>query len=209
MRVNPPRIVWGLMLLLSTRGLQADPLSQWTWQFPYPQGNQLLAVTYGGGQFVATGANGAIITSPDGYTWTNQTSGVSANLNGVAYDGNEYAAVGDGGVILMSSNATTWTQIPAVTANTLRGVAGNANWSFNGLPQFLAVGDSGTAAGCNGGTNWSLASTGTSNALYTVISYNYPNPCFLAAGSNGTLIRINAGSVTIIPPRDLGTANDL
>ncbi len=52
-----------------------------------------VAVTYGGGQFVAVGDNGTIISSPDGYNWKVQTSGVFPNLRGVAYADGEYAAV--------------------------------------------------------------------------------------------------------------------
>jgi hypothetical protein len=34
-------------------------------------------VTYGNGLFVAVGDGGTILTSPDGVTWTAQTSGTS------------------------------------------------------------------------------------------------------------------------------------
>ena len=194
------------MLLLSTRGLEADPLSQWTWQFPYPQGNTLRAVTYGGGQFVAVGDNGTIITSPDGHTWASQTYGVFPNLKGVAYASGEYAAVGDGGIILVSSNATAWTQIPAVTTNALRGIAGDSGWQTDNLPQFLAVGDSGTAVGANSGTNWSPVSTGTSNALYGVA---LNSSFFMAVGNAATVIKISASGFSVIPPGTVGTTNNL
>jgi hypothetical protein len=206
MRLFLPKPVWGLMLLLSVRGLEADPLSQWTWQFPYPQGNTLRAVTYGGGQFVAVGDNGTIITSPDGYIWASQTYGVFPNLKGVAYAGGQYAAVGDEGIILVSSNATTWTQMPALTTNTLRGVAGDSGSQTDNLPQFLAVGDSGTAVGCSGGTNWSPVSTGTSNALYGV---TLNSSFFMAVGNAGTVIKITASDFSVIPPSTVGTTNNL
>src|SRR5262249_12685112 len=133
--------LWGLMLLCLANHLHADPLNQWTWRFPYPQGYALQAVTFGGGQFVAVGDQGTVITSPDGYIWINRASGLSLRLRGVAYADGEYAAVGDAGGILISTDAVTWTQMPSITSHTLRGIAGNPGWKTNGLPQFVAVGD--------------------------------------------------------------------
>ena len=63
---------WALTLLTVAIHLPADPLSNWSWRFPSPQGNILLGVTYGGGQLVAVGDNGTIINSSDGYHWTNR-----------------------------------------------------------------------------------------------------------------------------------------
>jgi hypothetical protein len=51
-------------------------------------------VTYGNGLFVAVGEDGTILTSPDGVTWTQRTSGTSNWLNGVAYGNGLFVAVG-------------------------------------------------------------------------------------------------------------------
>jgi len=43
-------------------------------------------VIYGNGLYVAMGDNGALTTSPDGITWTSQTSlGADARMNKVAF----------------------------------------------------------------------------------------------------------------------------
>jgi hypothetical protein len=66
-------------------------------------------VTYGNGLFVAVGDGGAILTSPDGVTWTPRTSGTSNTLFGVTYGNGLFVAVGDGGAILTSPDGVNWT----------------------------------------------------------------------------------------------------
>lgn len=60
---------------------------------PAASSSYWMAVTYGGGQFVAVGFSGAVMTSPDGITWTAQTSGNSALWRAVAA-GPQYVAAG-------------------------------------------------------------------------------------------------------------------
>ena len=198
---------WVLILLTLAIRLPADPLSNWSWRFPSPQGNILLGVTYGGEQFVAVGDNGTIIASGDGYHWTNQSSGISTPLRAIAYAQGEFAAVGDGGVILVSSNAVNWQQIPQLTSNTLRAVAGANAQPGVGFSQFLAVGDSGTAVVGNYNTNWSLTASGTSNSLYGVTwgELGY----YTVVGADGTVIEINNTRAYLVPPSGVGTSNFL
>lgn len=59
-------------------------------------------MTYRNGTFVAVGWNGAILTSPDGVSWTQQTSGTGNSLYGVAYGNGTFVAVGAYGAILTS-----------------------------------------------------------------------------------------------------------
>jgi hypothetical protein len=51
---------------------------------------------------VAVGYPGTILTSPDGETWTQRTSGTTVGLYGVAYGNGTFVAVGEGGTILTS-----------------------------------------------------------------------------------------------------------
>ena len=66
------------------------------------QRNPLKGVTYGNGLFVAVGDVGAILTSSDGVSWTQRTSGTSNWLRGVAYGNSMFVAVGWFGTILTS-----------------------------------------------------------------------------------------------------------
>jgi hypothetical protein len=80
---------------------QGDPLDNWHWRNPLPQGNPLYGVTYGNGIYVAVGSNGTIVTSADGITWTSRTSDTSYSLSEVAYGNGTFVVVG-GWTILQS-----------------------------------------------------------------------------------------------------------
>ena len=78
------------------------------------------AITWGDNQFVAVCGSGAIFTSPDGITWTPQTSATTGSLAAVAWGGGQFVAVGGigtapvnghmgKGVILTSRDGQTWT----------------------------------------------------------------------------------------------------
>jgi hypothetical protein len=54
----------------------------------------LYCVTYGNGTFVVVGSGGTILTSSDGVTWTQRTSGTSNRLYGVTYGNGTFVAVG-------------------------------------------------------------------------------------------------------------------
>ena len=61
------------------------------------------------GLFVTVGNVGSILTSSDGISWTERTSGTTKNLYGVTYGGGLLVAVGDNGTIITSSSGTSWT----------------------------------------------------------------------------------------------------
>ena len=84
-----------------------------TWTLRVPGFNNLNGVVYGKGLFVAVGGShdsSAILTSPDGVTWTRRTSPTRDSLNGVAYGNGTFVAVGAKGTILTSTDGASWTQ---------------------------------------------------------------------------------------------------
>jgi hypothetical protein len=101
----------------------------------------LRGLTWTGSQLIAVGAQGTIITSPDGYRWTAQVSNATETLNAVAGSvsnaGPLLVAVGDGGVLLTSPDGVTWTRKVSKTAENLNGAAWNGS-------KFILVGDNGT-----------------------------------------------------------------
>jgi hypothetical protein len=131
-------------LLVVCASVWADPLDQWTWRNPLPQGNSLLGIAYGKNQFVAVGA-GTILTSPDGATWTTRVNPPGNDLTCVAYGNDLFVAVGadfsagigpnsiSGCTILTSPDGITWTSRTSGTPNGLTGIA-------YGNHQFVAVG---------------------------------------------------------------------
>ena len=74
------------------------------------------------GLFMSVGSRGTILTSSDGTSWTQRTSGTSEYLNGVTYGNGLFVTVGDYGTILTSSNKTSWTERTSGTSEFLRGV---------------------------------------------------------------------------------------
>ena len=58
------------------------------------------------GLFVTVGNVGSILTSSDGISWTERTSGTTKNLYGVTYGGGLLVAVGDNGTIVTSPSLT-------------------------------------------------------------------------------------------------------
>ncbi len=91
--------------------INADSLDNWHLRNRLPQGNSLNAVTYGNGIFVAVGDNGTILTSPDGVTWTQESSGTTDRLNAVNHGNGIFVAGGDGGAILTSADGITSGQL--------------------------------------------------------------------------------------------------
>ena len=95
-------------------------------------------VAYGNGLFVAVGGLGfgTILTSPDGVSWTERTSGTYNPLSSVTYGNGTFVAVGEGGTILTSPDGVSWTERASPTKDFLNGVAyGNGT--------FVAVGKDG------------------------------------------------------------------
>ncbi|RPJ20090.1 MAG: hypothetical protein EHM35_19910, partial [Planctomycetaceae bacterium] len=85
-----------------------DSLDQWTVRTS-GTGNNLDAVAYGAGRFVAVGQNGTILLATNGVNWAASTSSPPVMLHGVAWGLNTFVAVGDAGTILTSPDGVTWT----------------------------------------------------------------------------------------------------
>lgn len=109
-----------------------------TWQAqPLPTGTHLTAVAFGGGQFVAVGEDGLVMTSLDGEHWTRQDTGTNAFLADIASDGTRFVAVGEKGTILTSENGVAWKAATSGVSVRLASVT-------YGAGHFVAVGDDGT-----------------------------------------------------------------
>ena len=74
------------------------------------------------GLFVSVGSSGTILTSSDGTSWDNRTSGTSEILVGVTYGNSTFVTTGISGTILTSSDGTTWTSRTSGTTQHLYGV---------------------------------------------------------------------------------------
>ncbi|MDR2448131.1 MAG: hypothetical protein LBD58_12735 [Treponema sp.] len=107
----------------------------------------IYGVAYGGGRFVAVGAEGEMSWSTDGVAWTAVTdSGVFGEsvIRGVAYGGDKFVAVGgtrkagDSNKMAWSTDGITWTAV----SNSTFGAYG-INGATYGGDKFVVVGDKG------------------------------------------------------------------
>ena len=69
--------------------------------------------------FISVGEKGVIYTSSTGATWSEETSGITTDLNAVDFGDNQHIAVGSGGNIVASTDGSTWTSITSGTTNSL------------------------------------------------------------------------------------------
>jgi hypothetical protein len=165
---------------LAFRG-SAD-LQAWT-PSPLPRdAGCLIAVVYGGGQFVSVGCSGTVLTSADGLTWAQQPSGIESMLNDVAYGSGHFVAVGHEGAILSSSGPSEtaggsvwspWTLRVAGTRQPLRGVAYG-----NGM--FAAVGSGGRIVTSRDGVDWAFTEQTEALAPWSFTGVTYGNGLFVA-----------------------------
>lgn len=164
--------------------IPAAAQSVWT---PHDSGtsSDLGGVAYGGGQFVAVGDPGGIVTSPDGVTWTQQVSNTGEALRGVTYGNGLFLATGSTGTALTSPDGVTWTPRDVRTSVLLSGCAfGNG--------RFVTVGGSGTARYSTDGVNWELGVPPTSAALQGV---TYGDGKFVAVGADGVIVHSTDGQL--------------
>src|SRR4030095_8204166 len=115
--------------------------SQWVWQNPLPQGNNLRGAFFvDANTGTVVGEYGTIVRTTDGgNSWTIQASGTTQTLWAVSFtNANNGTAVGEGGVILRTTDSGEhWASQPSGTTLQLRGV------SFTDANNGAAVGESG------------------------------------------------------------------
>ena len=154
----------------------------------------LRAITWSGSEIVAVGAGGTIITSPDGYRWTAQVSGVTGSLNSVTSSDTQFMVVGDGGALLSSLDGIAWTSRVSKTTENLNAVASLG-------VKFVLVGDNGTilTALTTGVPTLRVSGTAADLAAIAVAS----NGKMTVVGANGTILTSTDGITWT--PRTSGT----
>lgn len=118
---------------------RAGPLDRWNARSPLPQGNDLFAVAYGGGKFVAVGRNGAIISSPDGTNWNTHSVRTTSEINDVTYGNGRFVVVGEASLLLTSTNGENWNAIQMDLGIEFSAATyGNGRFVVVGRPNFVA-----------------------------------------------------------------------
>ena len=147
-------------------------------------GTTMAGVTWDGAQFLAVGAGGTILSSPDGDIWDLVAVPplLSADLEGVTWTGKRYIAVGGSGTILLSVNGIDWDLLNVVN-DTLQGVVSNADLIDNVI---VAVGTNGSIlSSANDGNTWEDRSPESNNSLNDV---TWDGSQFVVVGSNDTIL---------------------
>ena len=152
---------------------------------------ELSSIIYANNLFVIVGADGTVLTSPDGKNWTQRTSGTNKALMCITYGNNLFVAVGVEGTIITSPDGITWTDRSIENFNIL-----DITYANN---LFVAVGDSTTDIGNNGiytspdGITW----TGISVEGY-LEAVTYGNNQFVICGlqESGAVVYTSPDGIT-------------
>jgi hypothetical protein len=149
-------------VILSTISVCADPLNNWHWRNPLPNGNpspyvayNLYGIVFANGQFFAVGDDGNELTSPDGTNWIQWVTATTNQLNDIIYVNGQFMAVGANGTVETSTTGTNWALQNSGTTNSLYSVA-------YGNGEYVAVGFAVIAS--PDGVTWSQATSGPTYA---------------------------------------------
>ena len=115
----------GFIAVGDNGGIFTSPDGDLWLQEPSPTSTVLVHVGYGDGVFVAIGFLGTVLTSTDeGVTWTSNSSGTLARLDGVTLGNGYFILTGTGGVVVQSGAANP-SRIINLSARSTVGTGGN------------------------------------------------------------------------------------
>ena len=176
------RNAWGdsmsnpLQIGVSPRG----PVDRWTWFSPLPQGNELTAIAYGNGRYVAVGVEGTIVVSTNGRDWSVHSADYG-NFSSLAFGDGLFIALADG-FLYTSADGIAWTNrvLPTMGRHDISRVAFGAG-------RFVGVGSA--LISSDDGISWIEHATNAPIGFTTGITYG--NGIFLVTTFNGSLISSN------------------
>jgi hypothetical protein len=148
-------------------------------------------IVYGGNQWVIVGSGGRIATSPNGNTWTLQSSPTGLSLQAIAYDFGRYVAVGPNNLAVWSTNGINWTAATIGVTSTFNDIA-------YGNSLFYAVGANGAIVSSPDGVTWTVnnSNAGTGTTFRGVCRGFTPLMAAVGGSTTATAIRSQ------IPPPD-------
>ena len=153
---------------------------------------KLHGVTYGNGLFVAVGKKGAILTSPDGLTWTTRSVTSDSYIERIIWANNRFVGVGEAGLMVTSTDGISWSILPPVTASDLEGIA-YGNGTYVAVGGYFPFGDAeATVLTSSDGVHWidqpSVAFFGVRARAVT-----FANGVFVMVGNDGLTAISSAG----------------
>jgi hypothetical protein len=178
------RLKWlgaATLLLLAINNSFSDQFDHLTPRFSGTSAS-LNSIAYGTNVYVAVGAGGLVLKSPDSATWFNQISPTTNELRGVAFANGLFVAVGGSGTIITSPDGISWTAQTSGVTNRLNAIASSG-------VGFVAVGDSGAILYSTNAVNWQSIFTGVPYNLNGIVG----GGSFIAVGDSGTLLTSSGG----------------
>lgn len=143
-------------------------------------------VAWSGSLWVAVGYDGRVISSPDGITWTSETSGTSEILWKITWGDAQFVVVGYNGIVLTSPDGMTWTSQTSGIGEHLYAV------TWNGM-LYVAVGRRGTILTSPNGVDWADRSQVTTAQLNDVC---WTGTRFVAVGGGSGTVYTSEDGVT-------------
>ena len=143
----------GQLYISRTNIVTSTAMLDWQWLNPYPQVHPLRDIVQGLGRWWGVGDGGAMVTSPDGISWSVMFLADMVNARSVATDGSRLAVVGDvydssAGVyrkgILSTTDGLNWQGVNAsqLSYADLKGVAyANNLWVAVGASKVFTSSD--------------------------------------------------------------------
>ena len=174
-----------LTLLLVFFLLFFQGISQWYWEYPIPQGNQVNDLHMVNSFGFAVGTNGSILmTTNKGFDWTLMDSVTVNELTSVYIGQQDYAhAVGDYGTILQMTNGVDWNLMNSGTHYKLNGVA-----STPSAAKTITVGYKGLILKTEmNWEDWDKINSPTINILYAIDFAT--EQVGIIVGDSGTILR--------------------
>jgi hypothetical protein len=163
------RLIQAVLAVLAS----ASPLgAQVFWDNHSPAGitDDITSVICANGTFAATTAQGNVLTSPDGFTWTSHAASQGTALAAMTFGNGLWVAVGANGAIVSSPDFITWTHATAVTSNNLNQVLFIPD-AYPGNFSYIAVGNAGTIATSADALNWTILPSGTTASLTGISTF--------------------------------------
>lgn len=140
-----------------------------------PETRDLRSVTYANGTYYAAAINGALLSSEDGLTWVDQSTGYT-NAFLAATAGQGLVLLGGVDHILISSNGLTWQQVTN-PASDYPGALGFANG------RFIYLGVAGSIASSTNAIDWEVHRQTDGQQQFT--GFCFGNGTFVGLGQRG------------------------
>lgn len=153
------------------------------WGPPTAGQAEINSIIFVGSQFVAIGGqygndSSLVMTSPDGTTWTRQSSGTNTDLYEIQYGDSQFVAWGGDSLVITSPDAVYWTSHTSDLNGAFRSaVYGNDQW--------VAVGGNGLITTSVDGIHWTTQASGTTDDLYGIA---FHDSLYVAVGDGGTIL---------------------